>query len=366
MVRRSYAPAAPRPTTAPHDIPHTSYRKIPQAVHVPHARSCYATEHNRNCEDHHLKELRRRIQQIPIVSLLWNTVQEWQRDNIAQIAGSLAFFIMLSMAPLLVITVSVIGLVTDQHTIQGQVYDQLTQVIGENGATLVQNMVMSTNQSQAGGLAALISGVTLLYGAINVFGQLQEALNRIWGVEIKQEEGIVRTIKRRSLAATMLPLTGVMLLIVLLLDTVLSAVAGFFGDQVLNVEVITLLRGMNFLVSTLIITGMFAVIYKYLPDVQIAWEDVLTGAAFTAILFAVGQFLLSLYLTRSSVSSTYGAAGTFMVILLWLYYSAQIFLFGAEFTEVFARRRNRAIKPAHYARRLHPREKAEHTAQTTS
>jgi membrane protein len=109
---------------------------------------------------------------------------------------------------------------------------------------------------------------------------------------------------------------------------------------------------MNFLVSTTIITFLFAVIYKYLPDVQIAWEDVLSGAAFTAILFIVGQFLLRLYLTRSSVSSTYGAAGTFMVVLLWLFYSAQIFLFGAEFTEVFARHRDRAITPAPYARRL--------------
>lgn len=314
-----------------------------------------------------LKEKFARVTRIPAVALLLDTFREWRDDKTAQIAGSLAYFIMLSLAPLLIISVSIIGVVTDRNTVEGQVYDQVSDLAGESSANLVRDMVRSANHTQTGGIAALISGVTLVYGAINVFGQLQEALNRIWSVEVKQGQGLLRTIKRRSLAATMLPLTGVILLLSVILDTVLAAVAQFFGDQIPNMGHIVLLQGLSFVTSVVVITFLFAMIYKYLPDVNITWEDVFTGAAFTAVLFAIGQFFLSSYLTQSSVTSTYGAAGTFMVIPLWIYYSAQIFLFGAEFTQVYARRRDRRIEPAPYAYRFnrHALSSSKHAQQST-
>lgn len=286
-----------------------------------------------------------------LIAILIETFSQWQQDNAARVAGSLAFFSILSLAPLLLITVSVLGLVTDQDTVKGEVYQRLSDVVGEQSADMVQNMVQSVNKSRSGGIAALIGVVTLIYGATGVFGQLQEALNAVWEVDVKPDQGIMRTFQRRLWAAVMLPLTSVVMLLALVIDTALSAVAHFLGDQIPHVGYVHLLQGMSFVVFTLVLTFLFAVIYKYLPDVNIEWEDVLTGAAVTALLFAVGQFLLSFYLTRSSVTSTYGAAGTFMAVLLWVYYSAQIFLFGAEFTQVFTQRRGKHIEPSSYAYR---------------
>lgn len=306
-----------------------------------------------------------RLRQHPLIEVTLETFQQWQRDKATRVAGALAFFSILSLAPLLLITVSVLGLVTDQDTVQGEVYQRVADVVGEQSADLVQDMVRSTNTAQSGGIAALVGVITLLLGAVGVFGQLQEALNTVWGVDVKPEEGLLRTVKRRLWSSLMLPLVGVVLLLTLLVDTALSAVAHFLGGQIPHLGYVYLLQGMSLIMFTLIITLLFAMIYKYLPDVKIKWEDVLTGAAVTAVLFAIGQFLLSLYLTRGSVSSTYGAAGTFMVVLLWAYYSAQIFLFGAEFTEVFARRRGKKIEPSSYAYRVKRRGLSE-TPQETS
>lgn len=296
-----------------------------------------------------MKERLLRLKDIALVSVLVETFNQWQADKVGRVAGALAFFSMLSLAPLLLITVSVLGLVTDQHTVEGEVYETLTDVVGQRSADLVQDMVQSINQTQTGGIAALVGVLTLLYGAINVFGQLQEALNTVWNVDIKPDQGILRTLKRRLWAVIMLPVTGVVVLASLVIDTALTAVAHFLGDQIPHLGYVHLLQVMSLTVFVLIITFLFAVIYKYLPDVDIEWEDVFAGAAVTALLFAIGQFLLSVYLTRGSVSSAYGAAGTFMVVLLWVYYSAQIFLFGAELTQVFVRRRGKRIRPSSYA-----------------
>ncbi len=294
----------------------------------------------------------RQLRHSRLVSLFVETFSEWRRDNTSRLAGALAYFAVLSIAPLLLITVTIVGLVTNQNTVQGDVYNQLANVIGTNSANLVQGMVRSVNRSQSGGLAAVFSILTMIYGATGIFTRLQEALNTIWEIDVKQGQGILRTIKRWLWSAVMLPVIGVVFLLALALNTALSAVEHFFGNQIPHMGYIYLLQGSSFLLSATVITFLFAVIYKYLPDADTEWEDVLTGAAFTAVLFGVGQLALSSYLSHSSVVSAYGAAGTFMVILLWVYYSAQIFLFGAEFTQVFARQRGSKIEPASYAYRL--------------
>jgi len=291
----------------------------------------------------------KRLKQHGVISLLIETFQEWQRDKSTQIAGSMAYFIILSLAPLLVIAVATVSVVTDRDTVQGEVYDRIADVIGDDSAQVVQDMVSNANQAAGGGLATLVSFLTLIYAASGAFGQVQDALNRVWSVDIKEKEGFLRTIKRRGMAAAMLPLTGLVILLAIILDTVLSAVGKYFSEELPSAGSLYLFHGLGLVVTVLLLTLLFAVIYRYLPDADIEWEDVLMGAAFTAILFSVGQLALSIYLGRGTVSSSYGAAGTFMVILIWLYYSALIFLFGAEFTQVYARRQGKQIRPAKYA-----------------
>ncbi len=294
-------------------------------------------------------EIIKRLKQNQIISLLVETFQEWQRDKSTQIAGSMAYFIMLSLAPLLVIAVATVSVVTDGDTVQGEVYDRMADVIGDDSAQVVQDMVSNANEAAGGGLATLFSLLTLIYGASGAFGQVQDGLNRVWSVDIKEKEGFLRTLKRRGVAAAMLPLTGLVILLAIIFDTVLSAVGKFFTDELPSAGSLYLFHGLSFVVTALLMTLLFAVIYRYLPDADIEWNDVLVGAAFTAVLFSVGQLLLSIYLGRGSVSSSYGAAGTFMVVLIWLYYSALIFLFGAEFTQVYARRQGKQILPSYYA-----------------
>ncbi|NDJ75403.1 MAG: YihY/virulence factor BrkB family protein [Chloroflexi bacterium] len=296
-----------------------------------------------------MKERLTNLKNVPLLTIALDTFNQWRQDNTERVAGALAYFSILSLAPVLLIMISLLGLVTDQHTIEGEVYQRLSDMIGPRSADLVQDMVIGVNESQAGGIAAFVGMLTLGFGAVRTFAQLQEALNTIWGVEVKPEEGLVRLLKRRVWAAAMLPVTGLVVFLALVIDTALGAATQFFTDQIPSLGYVWVLQALSLLVFTTVLTFLFAVIYRYLPDVDITWEDVFTGAAVTAVLFAVGQFLLSIYLARGSISSTYGAAGTFMVVLLWVYYSAQIFLFGAEFTQVFARRRGKHIEPASYA-----------------
>lgn len=298
-----------------------------------------------------------------MIAIVIDTIQEFKDDRIAGIAGSLAFFTILSLAPLLLITVSVVGVVTDRDTVEGEVYQEISDAAGTRAADLVQDMVRNVNETRSGGIAALFGIVTLLYGAISIFGQLQEALNAVWEVDVRPEEGLVRTIKRRLWAAMMLPVTGLVLLLALATDTALSAVVHYLGDEVSQLALVYVLQVVSLVAFTLVITFLFAFIYRYLPDVEIEWNDVIIGAAVTAVLFIIGQTLLSLYLTRGSVSSTYGAAGTFMVVLLWVYYSAQIFLFGAEFTQAYARRRGKDIQPSSYAYHVKRRGQLEHSQE---
>ena len=283
------------------------------------------------------------------LAIFIETFKEWRQDSTVRVAASLAYFSILSLGPLLLILVTMVGIVTNRNTVQGDVYRQLANVVGERSAGLIQDMVQSVNESHSGRLAALVALVTLIYSAVGVFEQLQEALNTVWEVDIKPNQGFLRSLKRRLWAAVMLPVMGIVIMLTLTVNTALSAIARFLGDQIPHLSYLHLIQGLSLVMFTLIIGLLFAVIYRYLPDVDIDWEDVLTGATVTAILFVIGQYLLSLYLTRSSVTSTYGAAGTFVVVLLWVYYSAQIFLFGAEFTEVFARWRGKQIQPSSYA-----------------
>jgi membrane protein len=247
-----------------------------------------------------------------------------------------------SLAPLLIIILAIAALAYGQEVAHTQIVQQIEILIGAEGAKAVRDVIENASRPRSGVTATLIGLATLLFGATIVFNELHDALNIIWKIPRKPAHGMVLGIIRdRFLAFAMVLGIGFLLLVSMLANTVLAAFAQYFGDIFPSKSYF--LRTVNFLLFLSIVTLLFAMIYKVLPDATIAWSDVLIGAMVTSILFAIGKFLIGLYLVHSSVVSAYGAAGSLVVLLVWIYYSAQIFYFGAEFTKVYATRRGHRV-----------------------
>lgn len=281
------------------------------------------------------------------LDILKQTVSEWGQDKASQLAAALAYYTVFSLAPLLIIVITIVGLVVGKSSAQDQIMSQIKGLVGDSGASLLQTMIENANKPSSGIIATVLGVITLALGAAGVFGQLKGTLNQIWGVEVKGEgglKGILANLKSQFLSFTMVLGVGFLLLVSLVLSAALSAASQFISGAVpLTAGIGELL---NFVISFIVITVMFAAIYKVLPDVKIDWRDVWIGAAVTALLFTIGKFAIGLYLGRSSPASAYGAAGSLVVLLLWIYYSAQILFFGAEFTQVYAVRRAGKPLPA--------------------
>jgi len=272
------------------------------------------------------------------------TATEWSADRAPMLGAALAYYTVFSLAPLLVIVIAISGFVFGADAARGQVFDEVRGLIGDEGAKAIQDMVQSAgSQASAGILATIIGVTTLLLGASGVFGQLQTSLNIIWGVEPKPGRGISGMIKDRFLSFGFVLVVGFLLLVSLLLSAGITFVAEWVGG--LSEGRTILAQVINIVVSLLVITLLFALIFKFLPDAVIAWHDVWPGAFLTAALFTLGKYVLGLYLGTSSVSSSYGAAGSLVILLLWVYYSAQILFFGAEFTQVWANRFGTPVRP---------------------
>jgi|ERR1051326_4601257 membrane protein len=269
-------------------------------------------------------------------SLLRATFAEWNEDRAPRLGAALAYYTVFALAPGLLLITAVTGFLLGQEAAEAQIVGQVQELLGFSGALAIQAAIESAREA-AGNLAATTFGVvTLLFALWGVFGELQDALNTIWGVTTRPGRGVIGAIKTRFWSVTMVVGIGFLLLVSLAASAWLSAIGKFvFRDLPLPAGV---METSNALLSFAIITGMFAVIYKFLPDVKLGWPNVLTGAAVTALLFTIGKALIGLYLGRGAVVSVYGAAGSFIVILLWVYYSAQIVFFGAEFTKVYSRR----------------------------
>lgn len=278
-----------------------------------------------------------------IVGLLKETFQEWQEDKASRLAAALAYYTAFSIAPLIIIAIAIAALVFGQEAAQGGIDEQLRGLLGQQGAEAVQEMIKNSRKPSEGTIATLISIVVLLFGASGVFGELQDSLNTIWEVAPKQGQGVMTFIRNRFLSFAMVLGIGFLLLVSLLLSTILAAVSNFLGHMIPNLTALWSI--LNFLISFGVITVLFALIYRVLPDAEIAWGDVWIGSIITALLFTIGKSLIGLYLGNSSVGSTYGAAGSFVVFLLWVNYSAQILFFGAEFTQVYANKYGSRIVP---------------------
>jgi membrane protein len=266
--------------------------------------------------------------------LVRDTASEWWRHNAPRLGASLAFYTMLSAAPLLVIVTYIASMAFGEQAAKGQIVHEFGGMIGREGAQIVQTMLANAYHPTAGIWASIIGLVVLLVGATGVFAELQDALNTIWDVQPKPSAGIWAAVKSRILTFALVLVIGFLLLVLLVISATLTAVSDWLGQS----GPAPLWHTLDPLGSLVVITLLFAAIYKILPDADLAWRDVWIGAALTAVLFTLGKYLIGLYLGSSGMSTTYGAAGSLAVFLIWIYYSAQIFYFGAEFTQVYARR----------------------------
>ena len=276
--------------------------------------------------------------------LLKETISDWNEDKASRLAASLAYYTTFSIAPLLIIVIAIVGLVFGREAVQGQIETQIQGMVGEDSAELIQEMIQGAGNRTAGTIATVVGLVTLLFGATGVFAQMQDALNTIWEVEPKPGRGLIGIVKNRFTSFTMVLGIGFLLMVSLVVSAGLAVLSEFLQGRLSDIA--WLAQVASFIISFGVITLLFAMIYKFLPDVQIAWSDVWVGAAATALLFTLGKFLIGLYLGHSGVASSYGAAGALIVILLWVYYSAQILFLGAEFTQVYARKFGSHIVPA--------------------
>jgi membrane protein len=282
------------------------------------------------------------LSDIPV--LLKETALAWYDDRGSRLGAALAFYTLFSMAPLLIIVIAVAALVFGREMAHAQLLQQIEEFVGAEAGRAIRTTLENVSRPSSGIVATLVGLATLLFGATIVFSELQDALNTIWRAPATPRHGLVLVLIRgRLLAFVMVLALGFLLLLSILANTVLTAVMQLFSD-ILPGQVYWL-RTANFLFSFGIVTFLFAMIYKVLPDLNIAWGDVLIGAVVTALLFMVGKFLIELYLGYSSIASVYGAAGSLVILLMWVYYSAQILYVGAEFTKVYAHRRGRKIEP---------------------
>jgi len=295
-----------------------------------------------------------------LLTLFKEAYQEWSEDKASNLAAALAYYTAFSVAPLLLLAITVAGLIFGREAAQGQVFGQLQGLLGPEGASAIQTGIANSQKGSASLLSAIIGFATLIWSASNVFAQLQDALDTIWEVRPDPNAGIVGTVKRRFLSMTMVLGIGFLLLVSLVLSAGLTAVGTFFGNLLPGGTVVW--EGVNFVLSFGVITALFAAMYKILPDAKVAWSDVWFGAAATALLFTIGKFLLGLYLGYASIGSTFGAAGSLLVFLVWVYYSAQILLFGAEMTQVYARMNGSRIQPSEGAVPLTEEARAEQGA----
>jgi membrane protein len=279
-----------------------------------------------------------------LVGLFKETFVEWKEDRAPQLGAALAFYSVFSLAPLLMIVISIAGLAFGREAAQGRIVEQLEGLLGANAAASIDAMIQSARKPSSGIVSTVFGVATLLFGASGAFAQLQDALNVIWEAEPRSGDSIWTTIRNRFLSFAMVLGTGFLLLVSLVISAGLAALNDSLGNFLPIAP--QLLQIVNFIVSFVVITLMFGVIFKLLPDVRIEWREVWIGAALTSLLFTIGKSLIGLYLGKSGVASAYGAAGSLVVVLIWIYYSAQILLFGAEFTQVHAQRHRSHIQQA--------------------
>ncbi|MBE9128251.1 YihY/virulence factor BrkB family protein [Coleofasciculus sp. LEGE 07092] len=287
-----------------------------------------------------------------ILRLIKATFSQWQKDQASLMAAALAYYTVFSLAPLLIIVIAIAGAVFGEQAAQGELVRQIQEVVGKDAAEFIQVAIENTSNIEPDGgiFPTLLNIGILLFGATIVFAQLQTSLNKIWEVKLKPGNSIKLFLRKRILSFSMVLAVAFLLLVSLVVSAILAIINNYFRDLIPGFSY--LWEFLNFLISFGLAILLFAMVYKVLPDAKIAWQDVGVGAIITAVLFEIGKALLGFYLGQMGVGSAYGAAGSLVVILTWVFYSAQILFLGAEFTKVYAKSYGKKIKPAHYAVRV--------------
>jgi membrane protein len=284
--------------------------------------------------------------------LMLDAVKSWSKDEVPRLGASLAYYTLFALSPILIIAIAIAGSVYGEEAVRGQIVGEISGLIGRQGAEAVQSLLQGAHHDRTGGFAVIIGTVTLLIASSGAFLELQHALNKIFRVKTDpQKSGITRLLMSRLRSFGLVISIGFLLLVSLIVSAAVAAIS----TRIQDTELIGpfLLQAFNMIVSLAVMTFLFGLIYRLLPDVRLAWLDVWTGAFVTSVFFSVGKLLIGLYLGHSSVASSYGAAGSVVIILVWVYYSAQVILLGAEFTRVYAEHRRGGTPPPpnHLARR---------------
>ncbi len=266
--------------------------------------------------------------------VLNETWDNWNKHNAPKLGAALSYYTVFSIAPLLVVIVAIVGLALGKEAAQGQIMAQIQGTVGAEGAQAIQTVIRHADQPKAGVISTILGLITLFLGASGVFAELRDSLNRIWEVKTKPASGLWGMLRDRLLSFGMVLAIGFLLLVSLILSAAIAAAGKFVAGMLPIPEAV--LHVVNLVFSFVVIAALFGMIYRFLPDDRIEWSDVAIGSAATSLLFTLGKFAIGLYLGKASVGSAYGAAGSLVVLLAWIYYSAQIFFFGAEFTHVYA------------------------------
>ncbi len=282
-----------------------------------------------------------------ILPVFGTAMKAWWDDDAPRLGASLAYYTLFAIAPILLVATAIAGMVFGPEAVRGEIVGQLDQLVGREGALAVQGLLEGASQRRSGILATILGSITFIIAATGAFLELQAALNTIWRVKPKSGAVLRVFLLDRLRSFGLVVAIGFLLMVSLAVTAALAALSAWLNRVSPGLPLAW--SGVNMIVSVVVATVLFALLFRFLPDVRLLWRDVMTGAFVTAVLFTIGQQLIGLYLGQSSVASSYGAAGSVMILLLWVYYSCQILLLGAEFTRVYAQRTGRRPQPESFA-----------------
>lgn len=293
--------------------------------------------------------MKERVRQVFV--LLKRSVKKYKKDNPLQLAGTTAFFAVFAMAPLIIIIVSVAGLLLGQEQIQTKIFDEIHNFLGEQSTQYIRNIVDNFQDTRTSIIGTIVGFVIFIFISTTFFSVLQKSLNSIWGIRAKPKYNLLKTLYDRLISFGLILSLGFIMLVSFIIDAAISLLQDFMHETLPNLTVVLIEVG-NFILSFAVIMVIFAMIYRFLPDAHIKWKVTWVGASITALLFVIGRTLISFGLSRLDIGAMYGAAGSLVVILLWVFYSSLIFFFGAEITQQYAEMHSHDIKPKDFAVRI--------------
>lgn len=283
---------------------------------------------------------------------IWNVLKDsfegFTEDKVPKLGGSLAYFTIFSLGPMLLVIIYLVGLFLGKQAVEGSLHSQIQDLVGEGAALQIQEIIKNVSISKGGNVAAAIGFITLFLGATSVFAEIQDSINTIWHLKLKPNQGWKRTLIKRMVSFGVIASLGFLLLVSLAASALTEALGNTLKEMIPGAGVVVF-----YIISLALTLGfatlLFAIIFKVLPDAKLKWKDVWPGAIVTALLFMIGRFAISFYIGKSDIGSTYGAAGSLVVLLVWVYYSSLILYFGAEFSKAYAIRYGSGIHPREYA-----------------